>query len=308
MKTILTLILTFLISLGTLEDKAKEFNETCQEGYNTYVTYQTIDNEAYYLNIQLGEVNGNIGYSICFLSGEANKYEIKYISKGKIQEFTKDDRGDTIVYFVQINEKVQVGIYYNDNLTKTIDLNNIVKTDYEANYGSTYQSGNNQGFKESNKYSNTTPLTFVLSIVFSVIIVISIVIIIILSITKKGWFNQEARAQNAFNASNNIVSPNEVEVIEETREDQQEEKVEPTYEDSKESVDEEPKEVYHRTHYYDDEERDISKILQDKGFNTNYKDLSMDEKNKVMLELMRMKDFKEITNEEYRSEVIKLWS
>ena len=40
----------------------------------------------------------------------------------------------------------------------------------------------------------------------------------------------------------------------------------------------------------------------------NYKELSMEDKNKVMLELMRMKDFKEITNDEYRSEVIKLWS
>ena len=48
-------------------------------------------------------------------------------------------------------------------------------------------------------------------------------------------------------------------------------------------------------------------LLQNKGFNTNYKELSNDSKNEIMLELMKMRHLQEITDEEYRSEVIKLW-
>ena len=66
--------------------------------------------------------------------------------------------------------------------------------------------------------------------------------------------------------------------------------------------------IYEKNMKYDfDEERDISELLKQKGFDTNYSSLSTDDKNKIMLELMKMKEFNEITNEEYRAEVIKLW-
>lgn len=306
MKTILTILFTFLISLGALEDKAKTFNDNCQEGYNTYVTYQEIDNETYYLNIKLGEVKGSIGYSICFLSSEANQYDLKIISKGKTNSFVEDERGDYLIYFLQINDINSLGIYFNNTLTKTIDLKSISLDEYNTLYGASLSTGSGIGFANSRNYDSPTTLTMILSIVFAVIIILSIIVIIILSVTKKGWFNQENRTKQATITPNFRRSIDEVEVVEETTEEEPKE-VKEEKEEVKEEK-EEPKEVYQKTHYYDDEERDISKLLQDKGFNTNYQDLSMDEKNKVMLELMRMKDFKEITNEEYRSEVIKLWS
>ena len=88
-----------------------------------------------------------------------------------------------------------------------------------------------------------------------------------------------------------------------------EDNIEVEAEEVKFEIKEEPvKEVYKKTKNYDfDEVRDISILLQNKGFNTNYKELSNDSKNEIMLELMKMRHLQEITDEEYRSEVIKLW-
>ena len=110
-------------------------------------------------------------------------------------------------------------------------------------------------------------------------------------------YRQEELLKGESLESEFIENGDEVEVVDESIE-----------ENKDVDLNEPEKEVYTKVRDYEDECRDISLILQEKGFNTNYKELSMDEKNKVMLELMRMKDFKEITSEEYRSEVIKLWS
>ena len=52
----------------------------------------------------------------------------------------------------------------------------------------------------------------------------------------------------------------------------------------------------------------LRKYLRDKGFNVDYPSLSEAEKNEIMLELMLLRDLKDITLEQYQQEVIKLWS
>ena len=69
--------------------------------------------------------------------------------------------------------------------------------------------------------------------------------------------------------------------------------------------------VYERTRDYDDEIDDnrpsVKSILSSRGFNTNYPDMSVEDKNKVMVELMMMREQKVINNDEYQHEIVDLW-
>lgn len=310
MKIIFAFLFTFLISLGTLQEKVDNFNTSCNNAYEVYLVDKEVDNDLMYLNITLGIYDNQAGYSICFLSGDAGRYtaRIKVHISDNTYKLPQDDRGDSLFYFVVANADSTLQIYLGDTCIASYDLPKVDVDSLRLNQN--LKKGNNQGFSEFGLTHKKTPkLTFVLSIVFSIIIVIGIVIILVLALTKKGIFNKANRIEQArtgmnYSTMNNYSTNNEVEVVEETT-------IEPSsHEEPKTNADntEEPKEVYKKVYDYESEGRDVSQILINKGFNVNYKELSMEEKNKVMLELMRMKDFKEISNEEYRSEVIKLWS
>ena len=51
----------------------------------------------------------------------------------------------------------------------------------------------------------------------------------------------------------------------------------------------------------------IKKHLQELGFITDYRIIDSEEKNKIMLELMRLKEQKTITQDDYLYEVSELW-
>ncbi len=78
-----------------------------------------------------------------------------------------------------------------------------------------------------------------------------------------------------------------------------------------EAIDDEPKTVYSKMIQYDDEfefDFNVEDYLKEKGFNVNYKSLTEFEKERIMLELMMMRDTNIISVEQYNYEVIKLWS
>ncbi|MCI5939230.1 MAG: hypothetical protein MRZ17_04880 [Acholeplasmataceae bacterium] len=305
MKIIFAFLFTFLISLGTLQEKVDNFNTSCSNAYELYLVDKEIDNDLMYLNITLGIYDNQAGYSICFLSGDAGRYtaRIKVHVSDNTYKLPQDDRGDSLLYFVVADTASTLQIYLGETCIASYDLPQVSVDSLRLNEN--LKSGNNQGFTEWGLSHQKTPkLTFILSIVFSCIIVLSIVVILVLALTKKGIFNKANRIEQAKTGMNYSTMNNEVEVVEETT-------ITPSApEEPKANADthEEPKEVYKKIHDYENDGRDVSQILMNKGFNVNYKELSMEDKNKVMLELMRMKDFKEITNDEYRSEVIKLWS
>ena len=82
------------------------------------------------------------------------------------------------------------------------------------------------------------------------------------------------------------------------------------YEVSREE--EESKEVYDKVKddfFYSDEASgfDIKGYLKDKGFVLEYKAINDDEKNQIMMELIKLKNERKITNDEYLEEVYELW-
>lgn len=285
MKILLTIILSFMISIGTLQEKVDNFNATCNDGYDYYFDYLEKDDNTYYLNVKVGCIGDEVSYSLCFLSEEAKDYTLTIIQDNKTINLSFDDRGDYFIYRLVTEKSFQLGIWKENNLTDNIVIERFSNLDLLTK--ETIKTGNGKGLSATSIKNNNVYMPFALAIIFSVIIIVCIIIILILSITKKGWFNKNNRINSVTQ-----YSSTEVEVVEET------------YEEPKNNVKYESKEEYH----FEEDDRDISILLREKGFNTDYSNLEMTEKNQIMLELMRMKDFKEISESEYRSEVIKLWS
>ena len=305
MKFILLTIFSFLIVLTPIQVNKDTFKTEVNNGYNTYCEILEKDTEAYSLNIVIGEYNETIYYSFVFTSSVPNEYDViikleddnvNYISE-------EDSRGDSIVYFLEASQEMDLVVLKENNEVFSYDLNAHNMDTYSNTYKSNVIQGNNEGLLQTNiKGNGTSNSVFIVSIVFASIILVCVIVMIIFYISKKGLFNKDNLEKtlkddpyyNMFTSGKqNIEVENERNVFEV---------------EAEEIIDEPVKDVYEKNMKYDfDEERDISELLKQKGFDTNYSSLSTDDKNKIMLELMKMKEFNEITNEEYRAEVIKLW-
>lgn len=313
--TFLSFIILSFTPLSVERENYETFISNCDSYYSTYYLDQEIKKESYELYVVVSESNNEIGYSILFNPSDYKGCSLVLVNNGKTYAPQENNYGGCSLYNLVIYEDTEIQIQKDSITTTTYDLKYLDNESYQNLYKDKYIQGKGNFIEATylSKAKPVTELTFILSLVFAIIIVVSIVVILVLAICKKGLFNKDKFDEefkqehdlrdavdsffkninnendnnyNSYNNNNNNTFEVEAEEIKE----------------------EQPKEVYTKTHSYDfDEIRDISEVLKEKGFNTNYKDLSTDDKNKVMLELMRMKEFKEITEEEYRSEVIKLW-
>ncbi len=158
---------------------------------------------------------------------------------------------------------------------------------------------------------NYTNLIF---IVVALAIVVSCgIIILVFWKSKKGMFNERLRKEDTFdfkeflnqNFDENIQEPDTIDLDEDEFSVEKEEDLK-----QDESLDKQPKNVYEKSYKDIEEEKSgfsISDYLRDKGLITDYKIASEEEKQSIMLELMRLRDEKKITNDEYLEEAYKLW-
>lgn len=306
MKTIIFSIFIFLSSIIPLnnigvEEEKNEFLSQCKEGYNSYALIESEETEKYILNIVIGEIDNEIGYSIFFYSQNPKEYEIVFTNNNKSYNLKQNFRGDIIVHNLQLDNDYILNIQTNNITTNSKEINNINYETYMNLYSTIINNGNSIGLEKNSLIKiNNFSLTIILCMIFATIIIVSIIIILVLYVNKKGLFNEykmneefaeehqiKSTIEDYINniPQNNEIEAEEVEVVEETRND-----------------------VYTKNkRYEDDEPRDISLLLNQKGFNTNYQELTTEEKNMIMVELMKMKNFQEITEEEYHAEIIKLW-
>lgn len=306
MKSIIFSIFIFLSSIIPLsnigvDEEKNEFLSQCQEGYNSYALIESEETEKYILNIVIGEIDNEIGYSIFFYSQNPKEYEIVFTNNNKSYNLKQNSRGDVIVHNLQLDNDYILNIQNNNITTNSKEITNINYETYLNLYSTIINNGNNSGLEKNILIKiNNFSLTIILCIIFATIIIISIIILLVLCVNKKGLFNEdkmneEFAEEHQIRSTiedyiNNIPQNNEIEAEE------------------VEVVEEIQNEVYTKNkRYEEDEPRDISLLLNQKGFNTNYQELTTEEKNMIMVELMKMKNFQEITEEEYHAEIIKLW-
>ena len=295
MKTLFTSILIILLSFCTniYKTEQTEFFQKCHDGYNTYVIQLQEEKSSYELCVVIGEYNSIVSYSILFNPSEVKEYKLllKDLNYNRQYNIDTDGYGGFVIYNFVSPRDLLIEIQTRGKTTYSYELEMINLEQYTNQYKDQSIKGNNLGM-ELVKLNSTNKFTTITSIVFVCIILLSIIIILITYALKKGKFNPEQR---------NIEFEEEHKFRDQIREYFKEEEI---IEVEAEEIKEQKKEFRIQEEF---EERDISILLQNKGFNVDYRNLSVDQKNLVMLELMKMRDTKEITDEEYKSETIKLW-
>lgn len=306
MKLILTFILMLLASTPSSES-LNSFNTTINDGYAKYEVIEEKSNIYYTVKLIRG-INKDKMYFGAFLFNEdAKSHKLVMIVNDKQYLFPQTSRGDYVVPAMALEDNVTICILdeldnerarYEINMISVNEFNN--KTDGIIN-------GLNHGLSAT---KTKTDINFMelLTYIFLGLIVVFGGILAVMAITKKGLFHPHQRRAEVFNfkdyvekmssqAQDNNIVINDEDIIE-TKVD------EPQPEEETPIVNMYP---YQRLYDDDDDEDSVKTMLKQRGFSTDYQSLSEDEKNKVMLELMKMRDLQLITRNQYQKEIINLW-
>lgn len=287
-----------------------EFDENVNKAYEEYASYYEYTNDSFSLKIIRGKVNKKMLYGICFSNAYAKTYSIELVDTNeKVYLLPTDRRGDVLVVALEeIDSNYTINVYEDDKLInlpvkailKPFDENDLKNTDITK-----VSIGENKGSALTHLSTKTNIPSTVWILGGMVLITIGCVIIILVyAKTKKGMFSKEKRSEGVFNFKEflsenfNEEPKSEFDIID----------IAPVEEKDKEPNSE--REIYQKMFRYDDDEVSgfqIKEYLQDKGFVTDYKLASEEEKQKIMLELMKLKNDKKITEDEYLEEAYRLW-
>ena len=295
MNKILMLFLSFFL-LTTIQTTSKDkFLSEVKNGYKAYEVVSNHDGDDYILCVVRG-VNRNkasVGlyfYSVCedeyycTINEEAHEYKI-------------DPDKNKEVYYPAMSYTVNltINVYNCDKeLVDTVLVNRL----YVASFVGEEGGNAGIGFKG---LENNLPHSFIAIYIIGIgVIALSAIVIIIFKVNKKGMFSEDARKEGL----EDLHHLEETYVNEELNDDD-------IYDVQEEREDTSHEQVYERTRDYDEDlEEDrpsVKSVLTERGFNTDYTNMSVEDKNKVMVELMMMREQRIINNDEYQREIIELW-
>lgn len=300
MKILLLLFLTIIFPAEALET----FNNEIEKGYESYRVITDYDNNYYHLKIVQGINNDEVNLGIYFYNhnSRADLHTLQIVKNNRKYSLETNRRNDINIPAIAADDDIIINIYdAKGTLRGSSIIIKEINTEEFINLNVDVDQGLNQGIAISTLKRNRLKLSVsvIIMILFLSIIVIFGVIILILFFTKKGMFSEKRRMENVFNFKefiNTLPREENFNSDDEIRLDESEyEEVKPVYERQRD--------------YYEDEEDevDITQLLKSKGYNVDYQNASEAEKNDIMLELMKLRDFKDITYEQYQNEVIKLW-
>lgn len=288
------LLLTFLISIVPLaatpaDQSYEQFMTEVDEGYEYYKVIENTNNDSYSITIVKGIYNDNPCYGINFTSIEENKYHLSIYADGGYYKLEKTGRGESGIAIIS-SSKIYVDLVNEDNKKMNLkELPLFTKTQFENEMSSDEHDiikgqGNGRTFAKLTIDPQTGSFTKLFITVLLIIIGSSALLIAILFIFKKGLFNKAKRSENVINMRNVL--------FEETKDN-------PNNDYIKESTVSKEAKV--------ETVSDIKAYLLEKGFITNYNILSEEEKNRIMLELIKLKNEKRITEDKYYEETSELW-
>ncbi|MGD9604793.1 MAG: hypothetical protein AB7V00_01395 [Bacilli bacterium] len=289
------LLFATLLTFAFAQPHLDEFDEAVNTAYSEYLTYDYYENPYYTIKVIYGLVNDKISYGVSFFSVQANEYSLKIAYQGYAYDLPKNNRGDTNAIALNLKEGSTFSLIVYDyeehvqSLNKFQDVE-VITMDTFNGLGS-LTIGEGQGVKLVNLRvlaSLSSLSIFYFSLIF--VFLICALILIVFYWRKKGFFDQTIREDLTINEKAEEVKPlsNEFEEQLTINEPKEEQRI--IWED-----DELPSAV------------NITKHLQDLGFNIQYQTLSESEKFKVMEELIKLRDQKLVTKDDYLEEIAKLW-
>lgn len=313
MKTFL--ILLTLITTSFVSDFTDQFDSEVNSAYSSYVSFDEYENPNYSLKVIYGSMNGEVRFGICFYSLQAGDYSVKVSYLGRQYSLPENGRGDVSAVAVdfQAGETFSVLVFDRDGHYQYSGcfLNIEVMTINEFNALSSTATGLGAGSELTKLQSihSSDPLT-VFYFVLMGIAALCVIAIIIIYVRKKGMFDPKIKAEPGFNFREFIdKAPLEPE-IQLTRNIPEIQKEIPPVIPIKEPSIIPAGSIRNYSWVRDEEEHsgfDVAAHLKDLGFITDYALDGEDEKNRIMLELMKLRDEKKITRDDYLEETTKLW-
>lgn len=309
---ILLLILSFILPLSitssNVDKKQNEFLEEVEYNYVCYNIFDSIDTNEYSILIVKGIYNIKAAYGISFISIEEGEYHC--VLESSSESYLLTEKGISAKCLaLDASTSYILRIYNKDNKeVKTSDrivLNKFSPTDYDKSASDVVNGlGKGMVFTSLVPYKTNLPFFKVLIYVMSGIIVIISIIIIVMAINKRGMFNAEKRKEGVIKMRD---------LLEQDTNDLKETDLFKDYV----PIEEKNVEVIPESQKYNKEDdsdelvsskiADIKAYLHDLGFVTEYNSLDEDDKNKIMLELIKLKNEGSITLKAYYEETYQLW-
>lgn len=320
MKYIL-LTISLLAMSAFRQEYVEAFDEKVAEAYDDYGLLGEYDGVNYAIKVYYGVFDDKVYYGICFYNETPKQYKLRIVIGDKVYRLKANSRNDVAVVAMPLKGGAFSLAVYDKNgqrqslgTTVFTDIEVISKEEFYDLPGLLKGSGNGV------KIDKPLPLTAIgisplgiIAIAAGIILLVCGIVIYVFYRKRKGIFSEAERKKNVFNFKEFILS---VEKSLQEREDANADEYIPAeaeiMDEDKKTGEETTADTYvpHYSWARDEEERsgfNIKKHLQELGFVTDYRIVSTEEKNKIMLELMRLKEQKVITSDDYLDEVSELW-
>lgn len=294
MKILILVLSLFIFPLNFTSRGTDFYLEKVNEAYSSYRVDVDEENENYKLSIITGICNDSFSYGVFFEPAKNSSLILVCKMNDEIYEFPTSS--DKSIWIVAIKYDSEATIILYDTKTKTSSSKLSIQSETYNNQFD-YQGLSNGSEVSSLKSMNDRFNTQVtLYIVCGVVVTICIIILLAFKATHSGLFSKTRRTSSTFNMKDFLQStPEEKDPYDPVSDVEVAPFVESSQEQSDESIKEEILKKTAKEH------------LMDKGYVVDYSLLSEEEKDKVMLELMLLKNNGEITEEEYKKETIELW-
>lgn len=285
MKILLLVLTAFVMPMSYAIRGTDFYVDKIYSAYEEYTVNVNESNDNYTLCIVTGVANEKPAYGIFYEASQQNLILVCQMNN-EIYEYETSTDGSIWLIGVEYTSEASIILYDKNEKTST---NKLIVND--SVFSQEMTKGLNGGceFSKVKSLNDQFITQTVIYIVLGVIITTCIVVLSVFRVTHSGLFSKQKRQRT--------TTFNMKEFLQETPEE-----LDP-YDPIKEV---EVEEFREETQV---EEPTISpkQYLQDKGYVVDYSLLSEDEKNKIMVELMVLKNEGKIKEEDYKKETIELW-
>lgn len=317
MKILMIVILSFLLGVTPASESKEDYLNEVNKAYSEY-SLQEYSNEYYDIVLIEGIIKGKVHQGIYFFNDVARSYDVFLINteNNRLYYPQTTSRGDiwAISLVLDKDTNYEVSVFNKDFIQQStlFEFSMEPKTVEEVKANATFVGQDNGttsiGLKLLKKPFNiSTDLVQILIAVAIGLGGICVFIIVYYKKSGKGMFAVEYKTESVFNFKEFIQSSNFDENIigaQSTQEKYQRS-------DSFQEIDNNRTKQTYKRYYRNIEEEfsgfDLKGHLISKDLPIEYSGLDSIEKNKVMLELMTLKNTNVITNDDYLKETMKLW-
>lgn len=284
MKILLLVLTAFVMPISYAIRGTDFYVDKINSAYEEYVVSVDESNDNYTLCIVTGIANEKPAYGIFYETSQNNLMLVCQM-QNEIYEYETSTDGSIWLIGVEYTYEANIILY---NKTDKTSTNKLIVNDEV--FEQKMIKGLNSGceFSKVKSLNDQFITQTVIYIVLGIVITTCIVILSVFRVTHSGLFSKQKRQRTTtFNMKEFLQEiPEELDPYDPIKEVE----VEEFKEDAVDVVTISPKEY-----------------LQEKGYIVDYSLLSEDEKNKIMVELMILKNEGKIKEEEYKKETVELW-